>query len=624
MLRVSDISFSIEGRPLFERASATIPTGHKVGFVGRNGTGKTTLFHLITGALHLDDGRIEKPRQARIGGVAQEAPATQDSLLDTVLAADTERTALLAEVDIESDANRIADIYARLADIDAYSAEARAASILHGLGFDTEAQAKPCADFSGGWRMRVALAAVLFWQPEILLLDEPTNYLDLEGTLWLERYLARYPHTVLVISHDRALLNRSVNAILHLHDRKLTLYQGNYDTFDNTRRAKLAELAANAKKQAAARDHMQSYVDRFRYKASKAKQAQSRLKMLERMEPISASIESRVSAFNFPSPEQLSPPIVKLEDVTVGYDGAPVLKNLNLRIDQDDRIALLGANGQGKSTLSKLLAARLKPMEGDIVNSRKLRVGYFAQHQVDELHLDETPLQHMARALPGQLPGRLRARLAGGGVGAEQADTEVGRLSGGQKSRLSMLLATFDAPHLVILDEPTNHLDIESRDALVQALMAYEGAVILVSHDPFLVNAVADRLWLVKDGSVAPFEDDLDTYAKMLLSERGAGSAKSGQNGEKRQKKRKLSAQHRQQLVPLKEEVTKSEDRIGKLETMRDKIDSRLTDAGLYEPGGKDQLLQLQAKRTEVLHALDRAEGLWLTAQERLEAARNG
>ncbi|MCP5072158.1 MAG: ABC-F family ATP-binding cassette domain-containing protein [Rhodobacteraceae bacterium] len=624
MLRISGISFSIEGRPLFEGASATIPTGHKVGFVGRNGTGKTTLFHLITGELHLDDGAIEKPQRARIGGVAQEAPATQDSLIDTVLAADTERTALLAEAETVSDANRIAEIYTRLSDIDAYSAEARAAAILHGLGFDAEAQIKPCADFSGGWRMRVALAAVLFSQPEILLLDEPTNYLDLEGTIWLERYLAKYPHTVLVISHDRALLNRSVNAILHLHERKLTLYQGNYDTFDNTRRAKLAELAANAKKQAAARDHMQSYVDRFRYKASKAKQAQSRLKMLERMEPISAGIESRVSAFNFPSPEQLSPPIIKLDDVSVGYDGKPVLRGLDLRIDQDDRIALLGANGQGKSTLSKLLSARLKPMSGEIVSSGKLRIGYFAQHQVDELHLDETPLQHIGRARPGQLPGKLRARLAGGGIGAEQADTVVGRLSGGQKARLSMLLATLDAPHLVILDEPTNHLDIESRDALVQALMAYEGAVILVSHDPFLVNAVADLLWLVNDGTVTPFHDDLDTYAKLLLSERGAGGLKAGQNSENRQKKRKQTAQQRQQLIPLKEEVTKSEERIGKLEEMRDKIDLRLTDAGLYEPGGKDKLVQLQSKRHEVLEALDRAEGLWMLAQEKLEEARNG
>lgn len=621
MLRLTDISFSIEGRPLFEEASATIPTGHKVGFVGRNGTGKTTLFHLINKVLTLDGGTVEVPKRSRIGGVAQEAPASQDSLLDTVLAADTERAELLLRAETEEDPNEIAEIYTRLGDIDAYSAEARAASILHGLGFDGEAQLKPCADFSGGWRMRVALAAVLFSQPDILLLDEPTNYLDLEGTLWLEGYLAKYPHTVLVISHDRALLNRSVNAILHLHERKLTLYQGNYDTFDATRRAKLAEQASMARKQQAARDHMMSYVDRFRAQASKAKQAQSRLKMLERMEPISAAIENRVSAFNFPSPEQLSPPIIKLENVSVGYDGTPVLKGLDLRIDQDDRIALLGANGQGKSTLSKLLAGRLKPMQGQFVNSSKLRIGYFAQHQVDELHLDETPLQHLHRALPGQTPGKLRARLAGGGLGAEQVETEVGRLSGGQKARLSMLLATLDAPHLVILDEPTNHLDIESRDALVQALTAYEGAVILVSHDPFLVNAVADRLWLVKDGGVTPYLDDLDAYAKMLLSERGAGGAKASEAGAEKRKKQKNNAGGRKQTAPLKVDVTKAEERVGKLEKMLEKIDSRLTDAELYEPANQFKLKQMQKKRLEIQQGLERAEAIWIDAQGKLDSA---
>ena len=619
MLRLTDISFSIEGRPLFEEASATIPTGHKVGFVGRNGTGKTTLFHLINGILALDGGTVEIPKRARIGGVAQEAPASSDSLLDTVLAADVERAELLARAETEQDPNEIAEIYTRLGDIDAYSAEARAASILHGLGFDGEAQLQPCSDFSGGWRMRVALAAVLFSEPDILLLDEPTNYLDLEGTLWLEGYLAKYPHTVLVISHDRALLNRSVNAILHLHERKLVLYQGNYDTFDATRRAKLAEQASMARKQQAARDHMMSYVDRFRAQASKAKQAQSRLKMLERMEPISAAIENRVSAFNFPSPEQLSPPIIKLEDVAVGYDGTPVLKGLDLRIDQDDRIALLGANGQGKSTLSKLLAGRLKPMDGKIVNSSKLRIGYFAQHQVDELHLDETPLQHLARALPGQTPGKLRARLAGGGLGAEQVETEVGRLSGGQKARLSMLLATLDAPHLVILDEPTNHLDIESRDALVQALTAYEGAVILVSHDPFLVNAVADRLWLVKDGGVTPYLDDLDAYAKMLMTERGAGGTKAAQAGDTKRKKKKNNAGQRKEAVPLKMDLAKAEERVGKLEAMLQKMDVRLTEADLYTPTMEYKLKQLQKKRVEILEGLQRAEAIWMDAQGKLD-----
>ncbi|MEM6620409.1 MAG: ABC-F family ATP-binding cassette domain-containing protein, partial [Pseudomonadota bacterium] len=532
MLAFHDITLMVAGRTLIEGASATVAAGHKVGVVGRNGTGKSTLFRAITGDLTLETGRIEVPRGARIGGVAQEAPATQDSLLNTVLAADTERAALMAEAetaDASANPDRIAEVQTRLADIDAWSAPARAATILAGLGFDETAQARPCADFSGGWRMRVALAGVLFSAPDILLLDEPTNYLDLEGTLWLESYLARYPHTVLIVSHDRQLLNRSVGHILHLSEKRLTLYTGPYDSFDAQRRAQLAQAEAGIKKQEAARAHMQAFVDRFRYKASKAKQAQSRLKMIERMEPIAARLEGAVAGFAFPAPDTLSPPIIKLDGAATGYGDTQVLRSLSLRIDPDDRIALLGANGQGKSTLSKLIADRLPVMEGDVVKSSKLRIGYFAQHQVDELLVDETPLQHLARERPALPPARLRAILAAGGVTAEQADTSVAQLSGGQKARLSMLLATLDAPHVVILDEPTNHLDIESREALVTALMDYPGAVILVSHDPHLIGAVADRLWLVKDGTVRPFDDDLDAYATLLLTSRGSGGVAAKQ-----------------------------------------------------------------------------------------------
>ena len=622
MLKLKDISFSIAGRQLFDEASATIPTGHKVGFVGRNGTGKTTLFHMINGVFAMDGGTVEVPRGARIGGVAQEAPASDDSLLETVLAADTERAALLAEAETALSPTRIAEVHARLSDIDAYSAEARAAAILHGLGFEGVAQERPCADYSGGWRMRVALAAVLFSEPDVLLLDEPTNYLDLEGTLWLEGYLAKYPHTVLVISHDRQLLNRSVNAILHLQNKKLTLYQGNYDTFDEVRRAKLAEQAAAAKKQTAERAHMQSFVDRFRAKASKAKQAQSRLKMLERMEPIAAAVENNVANFNFPSPEQLSPPIVKLDGVDVSYGGPLILRGLNLRIDQDDRIALLGANGQGKSTLSKLLASRLEPEDGQIVASSKLRIGYFAQHQVDELYLDETPLHHLARERPKWTPAQLRARLAQGGVGPEQAETLVRSLSGGQKARLSMLLATLDAPHLVILDEPTNHLDIESREALVRALMDYDGAVILVSHDPHLVGMVADRLWLVKDGAVKPFTEDLDSYQKLLLTERGGGGVAASKGKKKPKRKSKQVPLPRKAVAPLQAEVTKCEARVAKLEELKEKIGNRLIDPDLYEPINRDKLRVLQGKAREINDGLTRAEELWIKAAEELEMAK--
>jgi len=621
MLKINDISYSIAGRQLLANASATIPSGHKVGIVGRNGTGKTTLFKLITNELGLDDGNIEIPKKMRIGGIAQEAPASNDSLLETVLSADTERTALLEEAEVATDPNRIADIHGRLADIDAYSAEARAASILSGLGFSSIAQDRPCHEFSGGWRMRVALAGVLFAQPDILMLDEPTNYLDLEGTIWLETYLKKYPHSVLIISHDRQLLNTSVNAILHLTDKQLTLYQGNYDTFDSVRRAKLAEQEAMARKQQATREHLQSFVDRFRAKASKAKQAQSRIKMLEKMEPIAAGVENSVAAFDFPTPEELSPPILRLEDTSVGYDGLPILRDLNLRIDQSDRIALLGANGQGKSTLSKLLADRLIPLGGNLVRSSKLKIGYFAQHQVDELHLDETPLQHITREFPRETPSKLRSRLARGGIGPEQALTEVGRLSGGQKARLSLLLATIEAPHLLILDEPTNHLDIESRESLVFALAAYEGAVILVSHDPHLVNAVADTLWLVKDGQVNVFYEDLNAYKKLLLSERGL--ADKSEKPKKIKKKRISHGERRKILSPYQLEVTKCEERLNKILTIKEKIDEALANPNIYTNADPEKFESLSKKRAEVDDAIVKAEALWLTAEENLDKARS-
>jgi len=472
MLRIDDITYAIAGHRLFESASALIPEGHKVGLVGRNGTGKTTLFHLIRGEMALEGGSISLPRRARIGGVAQEVPGSDVSLIDTVLSFDTERSDLLEKSESETDGTRIAEIQTRLADIDAWSAEARASAILKGLGFDEAGQQMPCSAFSGGWRMRVALAGVLFAAPDLLLLDEPTNYLDLEGALWLESYLARYPHTVLIISHDRGLLNRAVGSILHLEDRKLTLYQGGYDKFAETRAARIAAAQSEARKQETRRAHLQSYVDRFRYKADKAKQAQSRIKALARMQPISGPQEAALRRFTFPEPEALSPPILRLEGAATGYDGTQVLSRLDLRIDQDDRIALLGRNGEGKSTLSKLLAGRLDLMDGHVHKAGRLRAGYFAQHQVDELHIDETPLDHIRRMRPGETPARLRARLAGFGIGPQQAETIVKNLSGGQKARLSLMLATVDAPHMLILDEPTNHLDIESREALVEALTA--------------------------------------------------------------------------------------------------------------------------------------------------------
>jgi ATP-binding cassette subfamily F protein 3 len=613
MLRIEDITYNVEGRPLFQGASATIPTGHKVGLVGRNGAGKTTLFRLIRGELALEGGSISLPQRARIGGVAQEVPSSYTSLIDTVLAADTERAELLAESEHAHDPHRIAEIQARLADIDAWSAEGRAAAILKGLGFDSEKQQMPCSAFSGGWRMRVALAGVLFAQPDYLLLDEPTNYLDLEGALWLEAYLQKYPHTVLIISHDRELLNRAVQGILHLDNKKLTYWQGNYDQFARQMAERRAVLQAEAKKVELQRAHLQSFVDRFKAKASKAAQAQSRVKMLEKLTPITAPEDAKKVVFTFPEPEELSPPIISMEGTATGYGGPPVLRKLSLRIDQDDRIALLGRNGEGKSTLSKLLAGKLEASEGKVIRSSKLRIGYFAQHQVDELHIDETPLQHIMRLRPAEGQPRLRARLAGFGLGADQAETAVGRLSGGQKARLSLLLATIDAPHLLILDEPTNHLDIESREALVQALTAYSGAVILVSHDMHLLGLVADRLWLVKGGTVAPYTEDLEAYRRQLLA--GDEDAKPVKPVEKPKKA------SRDEVLALRAEVRRNEDRMAKLNEMRDRLAKKLADPELYEPARKGELETWNKKYAEVMDGLDRAEAMWLKAQEKLEMA---
>ncbi|MFV0292679.1 MAG: ABC-F family ATP-binding cassette domain-containing protein [Paracoccus sp. (in: a-proteobacteria)] len=612
MLRIDDISYSIAGRSLFEHASATIPAGHKVGLVGPNGAGKTTLFRLIRGEISLDDGAITLPPRSRIGGIAQEAPGTARSVLDTVLDADTERAYLLTEADTSIDPARIAEIQTRLTDIDAWSAEARAATILKGLGFSDSDQQRPTADYSGGWRMRVALAGVLFSQPDLLLLDEPTNYLDLEGALWLESYLARYPHTVIIISHDRGLLNRAVGHILHLEERRLVLYGGGYDQFAQVRAEKRALQTAQAKKQEARREHLQSFVDRFRAKATKAKQAQARIKMIAKMEPITPPEETKFHRFTFPAPEQISPPIISMEGVSVGYDGREILHHLNLRIDQDDRIALLGRNGQGKSTLSKLLAEKLSPMTGQMARSGKLRVGYFAQHQVDELVLTDTPQDHIRRLRPGETPARLRARLAGFGLMEAQAGIAVGQLSGGQKARLSLLIATIDAPHLLVLDEPTNHLDIESREALTEALNDYTGAVILVSHDMHLLSLAADRLWLVDQGSVVPWQGDLDDYRAMLLTSHEDKPVKAApQPAPKRA--------GRDEILELRSGVRKAEERVTKLTEMLDKLGAKMADPTLYDNPAEAE--KWGRKHAEASDAMIRAEALWVEAMEQLERA---
>src|SRR6266496_2663783 len=524
MLSITDLSVRIAGRLLIDHGSTQIVPGARVGLIGRNGAGKSTLFQAIRGELPTETGTITIPPRWRVGSLAQEAPTGPESLIEVVLKSDLERDALLREAETAHDPHRISELQTRLVDIDAHSAPARAAAILSGLGFSSADQARPCSEFSGGWRMRVALAATLFAAPDLLLLDEPTNYLDLEGTLWLEDHLANYPRTVIVISHDRDLLDTSVDQILHLDRGKLTLYKGTYSSFEEQRATREMLDAKHAKRQAEERKRLQAFVDRFKAKASKARQAQSRVKMLERMKPVTALVTQDVREISFPTPEKmLSPPIIAVDDVSVGYDPKiPVLNRVTLRIDTDDRIALLGANGNGKSTLVKLLAGKLPPFSGQVTRAEKLSVGYFAQHQVDELDIEGSPYTHVRKLMPDTPESKVRARVGAIGFSGKAGDTLVRSLSGGEKARLLLGLATFFGPNMIILDEPTNHLDIDSRAALAEAINEFPGAVIMVSHDRYLIEACADQLWVVADRAVTSFDGDLDDYRRMVLSASGA------------------------------------------------------------------------------------------------------
>jgi ATP-binding cassette subfamily F protein 3 len=622
MLAINDITYGIGGRRLFENASVVLPAGARVGLVGRNGAGKTTLFRIIAGELTPEQGDVRLPTKSRIGRLAQEAPDGPESLLDVVLAADGERAELLAAAESEHEPTRIAEIQTRLADIGAHSAPARAAEILAGLGFSHTDQQRPCSEFSGGWRMRVALAATLFAAPDLLLLDEPTNYLDLEATLWLEEHIARYPRTVIVISHDRDLLDNAVDWILHLEAGKLALYRGGYTQFERQRRERQMLDVKLARKQDAERKRLQAFVDRFRAKATKARQAQSRVKLLAKLEPVAAVIAEEVRPIEIPPPAKpLSPPIIALDDVAVGYEpGRPVLRRLTLRIDDDDRIALLGANGNGKSTLVKLIAGRLAPMSGQITRPPRLEVGYFAQHQLDELHVDEGAFAHLRRLMPDAPEAKVRARAGAIGFPQALADTPSGQLSGGEKARLLLGLATFAGPHLLMLDEPTNHLDIDSRSALIAAINDFPGAVILVSHDRYLIEACADRLLLVADGAAAPFDGDLDDYRRLVLADRGADDDKRA-NGRKagapvragRADARRAAAEKRIELAPLRRRIAQAEAAVTRLTAEIARIDAALAEAGLFarDPAKAGALAKARADHAD---ALAKAEEEWLEA----------
>ncbi|AHG44775.1 glycosyl transferase family 1 [Rhizobium leguminosarum bv. trifolii CB782] len=627
MITITDISARIAGRLLLDNASVSLPSGTKAGLVGRNGAGKSTLFRVITGDLGSETGSVSIPKAARIGQVAQEAPATEDALIEIVLSADKERTALVTEAETATDPHRIAEIQMRLVDIDAHSAEARAASILAGLGFDQAAQARPASSFSGGWRMRVALAAVLFAEPDLLLLDEPTNYLDLEGTLWLEDYIRRYPHTVIIISHDRDLLNNAVNSIVHLDQKKLTFYRGGYDQFER-QKAEADELQTKAKaKNEAARKHLQSFIDRFKAKASKARQAQSRVKALERMGTVAAVIEDHVTPITFPEPEkQPASPIVAIQSGAVGYEpGNPILKNLNLRIDNDDRIALLGSNGNGKSTFAKFISGRLAPESGEVKIAPSLKIGFFAQHQLDDLIPEQSPVEHVRRLMPGAPEAKVRARVAQMGLATEKMATAAKDLSGGEKARLLMGLAAFNAPNLLILDEPTNHLDIDSRRALIEALNDYEGAVILISHDRHLIEATVDRLWLVNGGTVTSFEGDIDEYRDLIVTSGKKKEEKPQlvEDATSKAEQRKLNAEKRASLTPLRKKINEIESLTAKLEKQIQALDAELGDPALYEKTPA-KAAEKAKQRGEAAAKLAAAEEEWLTLSAEYEEAMAG
>ena len=573
MLFIQDLTFRIGGRLLLDKANLSIPAGHRVGLVGPNGTGKSTLFKLISGELSQDSGDISLIRGATMGMVRQDMPDDDTTLIDVVLAADTERASLMLEAETVEDPDRMGYIYTRLDEIGAYDAPARAATILAGLGFDENAQNTGINSFSGGWRARVALAAALFREPNLLMLDEPTNHLDFEAMVWLENYLMRYKHTLIIISHDRDILNKTVDTIVHLENLKLTSYTGTYDQFERRRAERLMNQQALHEKQAAQKAKMMEFVDRFRAKASKARQAQSRLKAIEKMDIVDAVMADRVTAFVFPQPPEMASPLITLEDVYAGYsDDKPVMRNLNLNIDMDDRIALLGANGNGKSTLVKLLAGRLAPQKGQILKSGKLKIGYFAQFQTDELDVTLSPYEVMKEARKGVAEPKIRASLGQFGFDKHKADTKVGELSGGEKARLLFCLMSYDAPHIMLLDEPTNHLDMDAREALMQALNNYNGAVILVSHDPHLVDSVADRLWLVADGTVKPYNDDLDAYKNLIVKQRRNEREEAKQVAKGNKEKKKSGGK---QDVPEKE-AEKLEMRIAELTRQRETLEDEI------------------------------------------------
>lgn len=621
MLSITDITYTIGARTILEDCNVNIVDGWKVGVIGINGAGKSTLFKLISDELTPDRGEIKISARQRLGQVRQDIEECDTPLIDMVLEADEEMSALMKATETETDPNKIADIYMRLTELDAYSAPSRAAILLTGLGFKEHELRQPFSSFSGGWRMRVALAAALFVQPEILLLDEPTNHLDLEAIIWLEGYLANYPHTLLIISHDREILNKCIDHVVHIDQQTMTLYTGNYDTFERERAAKRGLQQKMHAKQQAQRAHMQAFVDRFKAQATKAKQAQSRVKALERMDIVDAVIADRAVQFSFPESKVIAPPLISIRDASVGYtEGEPILEHIFESIDTTARIGLLGANGNGKSTMMKLIAGKLNAMSGEMTRSGKLKIGYFSQHQTEELDVDETPVQSLSRMLrekTGEAPeSKIRAKLGQFGFSRDLADNKIGQLSGGEKARLLFAFMSYDAPHMLLLDEPTNHLDVDAREALVQALNNYNGAIIMVSHDPGMVERVVDQLWLIKDGRCSAFNGDIQAYRKFVVKAR---------NEERKKATKPKPIEEETAVKPtkspstLKRELEKAEKNIATLTSKKETLETALADPEIYN--NVEKMKDTQSTYNTVSKDLEAQEEVWISTQAALEEA---
>lgn len=633
MIVLSSLQIRRGVQVLLDKASATINPGQKVGLIGKNGSGKSTLLSLLKGEIHADEGSVNFPSGWSLAWVNQETPALDIPAIDYVIDGDREYRHLekeLALANQQNDGHAIATLHGKLDAIQAWTVNSRAATLLDGLGFSQQQLQQPVRSFSGGWRMRLNLAQALLCRSDLLLLDEPTNHLDLDAVIWLEKWLKSYTGTLILISHDRDFLDPIVDKIIHIEHQQLFEYTGNYSSFERQRAAKLAQQQALYQHQQERVAHLQHYIDRFKAKATKARQAQSRIKMLERMELIAPAHVDNPFRFSFRQPESLPNPLLRMEKVSAGYGNKTILESIKLNLVPGSRIGLLGRNGAGKSTLIKLLAGEIQPQTGDIGLAKGVKLGYFAQHQLETLRSDESPLQHFVRMAPQETEQSLRDYLGGFGFRGDKVNEVTERFSGGEKARLVLALIVWQRPNLLLLDEPTNHLDLDMRQALTEALIDFEGALVVVSHDRHLLRSTTDDLYLVHDRKVEPFDGDLDDYQQWLTNlqkqlsspaddatDEPAGNNNSAQN---RKDQKRREAEFRTLTQPIRKAISQNEQQIDKLNAQLSDIEEKLSDSGLYDNSRKAELTELLQKQVNIKSQLEETEISWLEANEKLEA----